>query len=261
MAKEAYYFSHDSNARNDEKILMLMAEHGLEGYGAYWVLVEMMFESADTCLRHDKVKGIAFANSIAMAKLQEIIDTAITEELFVSDGTVFWSESLRRRKGRYNDLKEKRAEAGRIGAAKRWENHGKHGKAMAKPKQTESTPIAKNSKGKESKGKETKVKESKINYAEFVSLTEEEHQKLIDKHGEQKTKRMIEVLDNYKGANGKKYKSDYRAILSWVIDRVEKEKPQSRGDPNKINKKTDFQKFEQHSYTEDELDRLFEKMD
>jgi hypothetical protein len=34
---------------------------------------------------------------------------------------------------------------------------------------------------------------------------------------------MIEVLDNYKGANGKKYKSDYRAILNWVVERVERE--------------------------------------
>lgn len=63
----------------------------------------------------------------------------------------------------------------------------------------------------------------KIKYAEFVSMTEEEHQKLIDEHGEEKVKRMIEILDNYKGANGKKYKSDYRAILTWVVKRVEEE--------------------------------------
>ena len=30
---------------------------------------------------------------------------------------------------------------------------------------------------------------------------------------------MIEILDNYKGAKGKRYKSDYRAILTWVVDR------------------------------------------
>lgn len=64
---------------------------------------------------------------------------------------------------------------------------------------------------------------AKIKFAEFVSMTEEEHQKLVLEHGEVKVKRMIEVLDNYKGSKGKKYKSDYRAILNWVVGRVEEE--------------------------------------
>jgi len=65
----------------------------------------------------------------------------------------------------------------------------------------------------------------KNKYAEFVTLYEEEYQKLVDEYGEAITKRMIEILDNYKGANGKKYKSDYRAILNWVVDRVKSEQP------------------------------------
>jgi hypothetical protein len=66
-----------------------------------------------------------------------------------------------------------------------------------------------------------KVKKNK--YAESVSLTAEEYQKLIDENGEYLTQKMIEVLDNYKGASGKTYKSDYKAILSWVKDKVHKE--------------------------------------
>lgn len=64
----------------------------------------------------------------------------------------------------------------------------------------------------------------KIKYAEFVSMTEQEYQNLVDRFGEDNAKRMIEVLDNYKGAHGKRYKSDYRAILTWVADRVLKER-------------------------------------
>lgn len=68
---------------------------------------------------------------------------------------------------------------------------------------------------------ETTTKTNKKNiYAEFVSMTESEYQKLINQYGEEKTKEMVTVLDNYKGANGKKYKSDYRAILNWVVDKV-----------------------------------------
>ena len=51
-------------------------------------------------------------------------------------------------------------------------------------------------------------------------MTEEEYKKLVEQHGEESVRKMINVLDNYKGAHGKKYKSDYRAILTWVVDKV-----------------------------------------
>ena len=63
-------------------------------------------------------------------------------------------------------------------------------------------------------------------YADFVMLTEAEYARLVEKYGEEKTRRMIEVLNNYKGQsekNKKKYDSDYRAILNWVVGRVEEE--------------------------------------
>lgn len=64
----------------------------------------------------------------------------------------------------------------------------------------------------------------KNKYAEFVSMTEDEYKKLVANYKDEAlVKRMIEVLDNYKGANGKKYKSDYRAILNWVAEKVLKE--------------------------------------
>ena len=45
--KDAYYFSHDSNARNDIKILRLRRSLGLEGYGIYFCLIEMLREQDD----------------------------------------------------------------------------------------------------------------------------------------------------------------------------------------------------------------------
>lgn len=64
---------------------------------------------------------------------------------------------------------------------------------------------------------------NKIEFAEFVTMTQEEYDKLVDRIGERGTKRCIEILDNYKGSVGKKYASDYRAILNWVIARYEEE--------------------------------------
>jgi predicted phage replisome organizer len=60
----------------------------------------------------------------------------------------------------------------------------------------------------------------KNNYAEFVNMTETEYNKLITEHGEDITRKMITTLDNYKGSNNKKYANDYRAILSWVVEKV-----------------------------------------
>lgn len=65
---------------------------------------------------------------------------------------------------------------------------------------------------------------SKKSYAEFVTMTDKEYKKLITKYGEKDTARLIEMLDNYKGARGISYKSDYRAILNWVVAAFEKEK-------------------------------------
>ncbi len=68
----------------------------------------------------------------------------------------------------------------------------------------------------------------KISYAEYVQMTEAEYQSLVAEHGISDTLRMIEVLDDYKGAHGKHYASDYRAILTWVVERVREERSKSQ---------------------------------
>lgn len=77
--------------------------------------------------------------------------------------------------------------------------------------------------------KKKKSDPPKIKYAEFVSLTEAEYDKLVTQYGKEDTARMIEILDNYKGQNGKKYASDYRAILNWVVGRLKEEKERNGG--------------------------------
>lgn len=69
-----------------------------------------------------------------------------------------------------------------------------------------------------------KPKSEKKRFAEFVSMTNEEYSSLVTKLGEDGAKRCVEILDNYKGSSGKKYNSDYRAILNWVVGRYSEEK-------------------------------------
>jgi len=75
-------------------------------------------------------------------------------------------------------------------------------------------------------------------YAEFVQMLPLEYQKLINQYGEVKVKKMIEVLNNYKGSNGKKYKSDYLAILNWVVDRVSQ--GEVKGEQSKYRDMTNY---------------------
>lgn len=73
--------------------------------------------------------------------------------------------------------------------------------------------------------KTTKKKVEKKQYAEFVSLKEEEYQKLVDGYGQRAADKFIEELNLYKGSTGKTYKSDYMTILNWVTEKVDKKYP------------------------------------
>lgn len=69
----------------------------------------------------------------------------------------------------------------------------------------------------EQKAKAEKAK--KYKYADFVTLTRDEYAKLCAEYGEDPTKAMIDILNNYKGSKGRKYKSDYLTIRGWVKDK------------------------------------------
>lgn len=104
-----------------------------------------------------------------------------------------------------------------------------HGKTKVKPndnqKQTEAKAKEKEKENVKDKDKEkVNEKERPVQFAEFVSMTNDEYSSLVAKYGETDAKRAIEILDNYKGSSGKKYKSDYRTILNWVMTRVAEEK-------------------------------------
>lgn len=100
-------------------------------------------------------------------------------------------------------------------------------------------------------------KPPKTHYAEFVSMTEVEHDKLVEKYGEEATLRLIEILNNYKGQENKHYASDYRAILNWVVNRYEEEQARKRQQPRKpaptpdaghVDTDADWQSFYQEGY-------------
>lgn len=69
--------------------------------------------------------------------------------------------------------------------------------------------------------------ETKHKYLEFVRLTSDEFDKLIDSFGAEDTADKLAALNDYLGSKGDKYKSHYHTILCW-----------DRRDNNKYSKKT-----------------------
>ncbi len=66
-------------------------------------------------------------------------------------------------------------------------------------------------------------KPPKKRYAPEVLMTETEYYTLVSRYGRDAADWCITKLDDYKAARGMTYKSDYRAILNWVIKEYYKE--------------------------------------
>lgn len=143
MAKDTYYFSHDYNARNDEKIKRLIKKHLYRGYGIYWAIVEDLYNNANALqLDYD---GIAFD----LHEDAEIVKSVIHDfGLFVFNGDVFGSLSVEKRLDERNSKSKKARES----ALYRWNNT--IGDANALRTQCDSNAI-KERKRKEKKGKES----------------------------------------------------------------------------------------------------------
>ena len=92
----------------------------------------------------------------------------------------------------------------------------------------------------ENKEKEERKKPAKKAFAEDVHLLQDEYDKLISLYGEQATSWMIDKLNNYKLSKGARYKSDYRAILSWVVKEWEYGKTKQTDRPSKAERDADF---------------------
>lgn len=81
----------------------------------------------------------------------------------------------------------------------------------------DNTPVTRSSNRKE---KEINKEKEKHPYRENVLLTSDEYQKLIDQYGQSHVEKMLDKLAGYKLSKGKTYKSDYGAILQWVVEAV-----------------------------------------
>lgn len=152
-----------------------------------------------------------------------------------------FKQNIDRNIDKWEQIKQKRSEAGKIGAEIKKQKQAKQANVnFAKSKETNQA-VNVNENVNVNDNDNVNVKDKKIHFADYVSMTNAEYEKLVSTYGKDVSDQCITVLDNYKGSNGKKYKSDYRAILSWVVDKVKKEKPR---EPQKQYKQREYENLD-----------------
>lgn len=135
-----------------------------------------------------------------------------------------------RRMVKDEDIRVKRSKAGKKGGdVTKVKVFTKQDPAVAPPPEDPITPppLTPEQQAKVEKGK-------KYKYADFVTLTRDEYAKLCEEYTEDSAKVMIDILNNYKGSKGKKYKSDYLTIRGWVKDKYYEDQ-QKNGTERKPN--------------------------
>ena len=147
MSKDAYYFPHDSNAKDDPKCVLLIEQLGMEGYGIYWMLIETLREQPDYTYPVANIPALGRRYNTTAEKVKTVV---CNYGLFtVKDDKIFFSDSLNRRMLVFEEKRAKRSEAGRLGNAARW-----------KTSQTDRNAITMRSQFIASKVKKSKEKES-----------------------------------------------------------------------------------------------------
>lgn len=122
MSKDAYFFSHDANARNDIKILKLRRQLGLEGYGIYFCIIEILRDTAEYKLPLSAIEDIAYDINTAKEKVEAVV---LNYKLFLVEEDMFFSSRLIRNMSYYQETKGRLSEAGKKGMKKRWGNDNK----------------------------------------------------------------------------------------------------------------------------------------
>ena len=109
--KDSYYFQHDSNARNDPKIKAMINKYGIEGYGRYWVIIEMLRETSNYKLNDKPYIWYALAEHMQCdvdAVKQFVEDCVADFELLTKDCSFFYSEALLSRMNKLDTIRQKR---------------------------------------------------------------------------------------------------------------------------------------------------------
>jgi hypothetical protein len=112
--KDALYFKHDGNARNDPKIKALIKKYKIEGYGRFWVIIEMFRESNGYKLEDEEYIWDALAEQMQCEtkEVKAFVKDCVEKfKLFVQEDGFFYSPSFIQRMSHLDEIRQKRSAA------------------------------------------------------------------------------------------------------------------------------------------------------
>lgn len=201
--KDAYYFSHDANAQDDPKCMVLIDQLGMEGYGIFWALVEKLRAEKEYKLPLITIEPFAKRWGTSKEKINAVIKNY---SLFVIENdTFFYSERLK------NSM-EIKSNSASINAKKRWDKQlQENNNTTAMRPHTDSNTTA-------MQNDAIKVKESKVKKVLFTNSNLFDKNIFKSEFPEWNTKKLLyyyEAAIAYSN-EGNKYVNWKSAINNWA---------------------------------------------
>jgi hypothetical protein len=204
MKKDAYYFPHFCNARGDRKIKRLMKDLGVEGYGLYFMLLEVLREQDGFMFPLSDIDLLADEFRTSEAKLKTVI---INYSLFeVDQDSMFFSPKFNEYMQPYLNMKQQRIQAAKKSVEARRKKAEEKQKALTTVERPLNDSINDRSTVAETTVKQSKVKKSKVK--ESKDNIYNAHAVLFD---------CSDFTDSYNG-----FKQMRKLIKSPLTDRAEK---------------------------------------
>lgn len=117
------YFSHDSNARNSDKLIKVRMDLGAEGYGIFFMLIERLREEEGYKSKTD-YKILEFDLKADSEKIKQVVENY---DLFkiTEDGKYFYSDSFNDRMEMMDVRAQQRISKAKKAAKARWDKQSK----------------------------------------------------------------------------------------------------------------------------------------
>jgi hypothetical protein len=114
--KDAYWFTHDSNAKDDPKCILMIEDIGPEGYGIFWILIETLRDQPDYKYPLSLLPALARRHNTNPDTVSKVVREY---GLFEVEEEIFYSPSLMGRMKPLAIQRENASKAGKISAERR----------------------------------------------------------------------------------------------------------------------------------------------
>ena len=122
--RDTFYFPHEYNAKDDPKCERVIWEMGMEGYGMFWTLLEVLRAQPDYTYPVANISIIARKYNADENKMRQVV---FDYGLFtIIEDRMFFSNGLKMRMQPMDEKRNRQSSGGKEGAKKRWGNGGEN---------------------------------------------------------------------------------------------------------------------------------------